>query len=79
LIPNASLFLLEAVGNLLWFFPRQVVGFDEANAFGKIRNRFGEGLGLFLAVAGFPQRVFPWPVTKGQDGNFCLRGNERSD
>jgi hypothetical protein len=25
---------------------------------------------------GFPQRVFPQPVAKGQGGNFCLRGNE---
>jgi hypothetical protein len=56
-------------------FPRQVVGFHDADAFGKIRHRFGESLDLFLMVAGFPQRVFSQSVTKGQGGDSCLCRN----
>jgi hypothetical protein len=37
---------------------------------------------LFLTVAGFPQRVFPQPVTKGQGGkggNIVCVGMERNE
>jgi hypothetical protein len=59
-------------------FTQQVVGFDDADAFGKVQHRFGEGLVLFLAVMGFPQRVFPQPVAKGQGGAFVRVEVEQS-
>jgi hypothetical protein len=44
--------LPEAVGNPFLIFPRQIVGFDDADAFDEIRRRLGEDLVLFLTVMG---------------------------
>jgi hypothetical protein len=65
----------KAVGKLFGFFAQEVVGFDDADAFGKIQHRPGEVFALFLTIMGFPQRIFPRAVAEGQGGNFCLRGN----
>jgi hypothetical protein len=46
---------------------RQVAGFDDADASGKIQRRFGKGIVLFPMVAGFAQCVFPQSVSKGQN------------